>query len=68
MVYLKFSKSCLLCPYIDVVNNISKMYEDSSPYSASGEISCVHREVCKRYDFNSEVMKVLSKEWILKYE
>ena len=63
MIELKFSATCLTCPYMNVIHDMQIFYTDSTPSTVAGYISCEHRDVCKLYDKKEEVMKPIEKEY-----
>lgn len=65
MIELKFSATCLQCPYISVTSDVQVLHTtNGTPFSPVGYISCEKREVCKWYDKTAEVMNPIKKKYI----
>ena len=66
MIEIKLTDICLICPNIEPVCEIDKRYADEKCVTATGYISCRHKEVCKLASFPSatELMDVIRKRFI----
>ena len=66
MIEIKLTNLCLICPDIEPVCEIDKHYADEKCVTATGYISCKHREVCKTASSPSatELMTVIRKRFM----
>lgn len=60
---LALNVACLDCPMIDVDDHIDVFYDAASgPYMVVGSITCAHAGVCKHYDPETTIGKMLDGE------
>lgn len=47
-IKINLSTECLTCGYLDVRDDINKIYAGCDSIYVGGEITCAHRPVCKK--------------------